>query len=176
MMVMGEINIPEGTKVEVVGNTIVTSGALGRNKRVFNANLVSAAVSGDKLVISAIGGKKLEKKAQTTEVSIVKEVQNDIRGVNKYYEINMKAVFAHFPLSMEVKNGYIYINNIFGERVPRKAKIVGDTKAEVKGQNLLLKGTSLDDVTQSAANIRKACKAKNKDIRIFQDGIYYAEE
>ncbi|MGC8652156.1 MAG: 50S ribosomal protein L6 [Candidatus Micrarchaeia archaeon] len=172
---MMKVKIPESAKIEVEGNTIITSGALGKNRRIFNANLLSATVSGNTLTINGIGGKKLAKKARTAEIALAKEVQNDINGVSKYYEINMKGVFAHFPLSIEVKNGSVYINNLFGERVPRIAKIVGDTKAETTGQGLIIRGTSLDDVTQSAANVRKACRIKDKDIRVFQDGVYHAE-
>jgi len=174
--VMVEIKIPEGTKIEIEDSALIVSGSLGRNRRVFNSELLSASIDSDKLVISALKEKKLAKKSGNAAISLAKEIQNDIKGVNKYYEINMKAVFAHFPLSIEVKGSDVYINNLFGERVPRIAHIVGSTKVEVKGQAVLLKGTSLDDVTQSAANIRKACIAKNKDIRVFQDGIYYAEE
>jgi large subunit ribosomal protein L6 len=43
----------------------------------------------------------------------------------------------------------------------------------VKGQNVRVYGTSLDDVSQTAANIRLACKIRNKDSRVFQDGLYY---
>ncbi|MEM0149572.1 MAG: hypothetical protein QXW10_01610 [Candidatus Micrarchaeaceae archaeon] len=173
---MIEIEIPEGIKIEIAGNEISTSGSLGKNRRSFNADLLNVEVKGNKLEISAIKEKKIAKKAGIAEVSLAKEIQNDIKGVSKYYEISMKAIFAHFPLSMEVKDKAVSISNLFGERVPRIARIAGDTKVEAKGQSLLLKGTSLDDVTQSAANIRKACRAKDKDVRVFQDGIYYAEE
>ncbi|MGC8669795.1 MAG: 50S ribosomal protein L6 [Candidatus Micrarchaeia archaeon] len=173
---MIEIEIAENTKVEVSGNTITVSGSLGKNSRAFNTNLLNVSVNGNKIVIDAIKEKKVSKKASIAETSLAKEIKNDIKGVNKYFEINMKAVFAHFPLSMNVKDNMLFINNLFGERVPRTASIVGNTKVEINGQNLKLKGTSLDDVTQSAANIRKACRAKDKDTRVFQDGIYYAED
>ncbi len=175
MIFMAELNIPDGVKVEVAGEKIVISGKLGKNERKFNANLLSVSIDGNKILIKPAEEKKIAKKARIAETSLLKELQNDIKGVQEYYTISMKAVFAHFPLTMEFKNGNVYINNLFGERVPRIARIVGDTKVEIKGQDLTLKGTSLDNVTQSAANIRKACRAKDKDIRIFQDGIYYAQ-
>ncbi|EQD42534.1 ribosomal protein L6, partial [mine drainage metagenome] len=37
-------------------------------------------------------------------------------------------------------------------------------------------GSKHDDVSQTAANITKACKVRAKDERIFQDGIYYKME
>jgi len=40
---------------------------------------------------------------------------------------------------------------------------------------LQLTGNSLEAVSQSAADIQQQCKAKNKDIRKFLDGIYVSE-
>lgn len=82
----------------------------------------------------------------------------------------------HFPIALEVKGNTLLIKNLFGERIPREAKIVGDTKLEVKGQEIIVKGVDIYDVGQTITNIRKACKVKQKDTRIFQDGIYEAHE
>ena len=65
---------------------------------------------------------------------------------------------------------------MLGERHPRFAKIIGDTKIEVKEKILRIYGTKLEDVTQTAANIKKICKIRKKDIRVFQDGVYYLRE
>ena len=89
------------------------------------------------------------------------------------FEFKMKSVHAHFPITVEVKGQAIHINNIIGERVPRVARIAGATKVEVKGQNVRIYGPSLDDVSQTAANVRKACRMRNKDTRVFQDGLYF---
>jgi large subunit ribosomal protein L9e len=35
-----------------------------------------------------------------------------------------------------------------------------------------LVGNSIDDVSQSAANIQQIARARNKDIRKFLDGVY----
>jgi large subunit ribosomal protein L6 len=173
---MIEIQIPEGIKVEVSSNSVVVTGSLGKNTRKFNNNLLSVSVSGGKILIDSIKEKKLLKKASMAENSFAKELENDIKGVNKLYEINMKAIFAHFPVSLEVKGNEVHINNLFGERVPRIAYAVGTAKVEAKGQSLIVRGTNLDEVTQTAANIRRACRVKDKDTRVFQDGVYYAEE
>jgi len=38
-----------------------------------------------------------------------------------------------------------------------------------------LTGNSLENVSQSAADIQQACRVKNKDIRKFLDGLYVSE-
>ena len=60
--------------------------------------------------------------------------------------------------------------------MPRNSSIVGDSKIEIKDKLLRIYGTKLDDVMQTAANIRNTTKVKNKDERVFQDGIYFSIE
>lgn len=176
MKKMLELEIPNGIAIEIRGNEIETKGGLGSNKRRFNDALLKISKSGNKIVIEPVGDKGLAKKAAKTERTIKKELSNDINGVNKYFEKRMKVVFAHFPATVEVKGDKVYINKLIGERFPRVANIIGSTKVEAKGQSVRVYGTSLDDVGQTAANIRKACRIRNKDSRVFQDGVYYEVE
>ena len=171
-----EIEIPSQVQIEVKGDVISTKGSLGSNTRRFNDALLKVAKDGNKLAITPITDKKLAKKAMMAERSLAKEMANDMNGVTKHFEINMQVVFAHFPITIEVKGDTINIKNIIGERAPRTSRIVGSTKVEVKGQSMRLYGTNLDDVSQTAANLRKTCKIVDKDSRIFQDGVYYAIE
>ena len=172
---MEEITIPQGITIKVDGTTVTTKGSLGSNMRNFNDSLISVHAT-DKVTIDAVHDKVLRKKAGKVVKSFGKELRNDIYGVNNYFEKKLKIVFAHFPINVEVKGDMFYINNIIGERVPRISKIVGSTKIEAKGQNVRVYGTSIDDVSQTAANIRSACKIRNKDSRVFQDGLYYDVE
>ena len=168
-----EVKLPDGVKAEVKGDRLIVTGKLGSNTRKFNNVLLTLSAGQEKITIGHTTAKKLARKAANAEKSFAKEVQNDIDGVAKHYERNMKTVYAHFPINVEVKDGVVRINNIIGERVPRLSKVVGSTKIEVKGQNVRIYGTSLDDVTQTAANIRTACVMRKKDTRVFQDGLYF---
>ncbi len=170
---MASVEIPNGISVEVKGGAIVTKGALGVNERRFNSALLEAKVSGSKLTINPVNDRKLAKKAAKAAQALAGEAQNDIAGVTKYFETSMEAVFAHFPMTLEVKGPKLMIKNMFGERAPRSADIVGNTKIEIKDKSVRIYGTKLDDVGQTAANIRTACKVRNKDVRVFQDGIYH---
>ncbi len=172
---MIQIAIPEGVKVDIQGSTINVTGPLGANKRTINEKMLTVTTAGKEVKIDSVKTfKNLLKKTSNCENSFAKELKNDMAGVTKHYEIQMKIVFAHFPISIEIKNGEVRINNMIGERAPRISKIVGSTKVEVKGQDMRLYGTSKDDVTQTAANLRKTVKIRKKDERTFQDGIYYS--
>ncbi|MGC8568080.1 MAG: 50S ribosomal protein L6 [Candidatus Micrarchaeia archaeon] len=169
------IQIPEGVSVDIGEGVIKIKGKLGENSRKFNPHQITVKKDGNNLVIDHIQNKKLEKKLSIIEYALYKELMSDIHGVNEYYNIKMQLVYAHFPVTLEIKEKKLYIKNLFGERTPRVAKIQGNTKVEIKAQDVNLSGTSLEDVSQTAANIRKACVAKDKDTRIFQDGIYFVE-
>ncbi len=175
-MMLMKIEIPSGVKVEVKGGEVHTSGSLGSNARRFNDVLLGVKVDGDAVEVSAIGKGALAKKAGKAVNAFAKEVRNDMEGVTKHFERRMSIVFAHFPMVVEAKGPEVQIKNMFGERAVRRANIVGSTKVEVKGQSVRVYGTNLDDVSQTAANIRNATKIRRRDIRVFQDGIYYAIE
>jgi large subunit ribosomal protein L6 len=170
------IEIPANVQMEIKENEITTKGSLGSNSRKFNDALLKVTKDGNKVTITGVTHKVLAHKANMATISFAKELKNDIEGVNKHYEFNMQVIFAHFPITVEVKGDMIMIKNLIGERAARTAKIVGETKIEIKGQNIRVYGTSLDDASQTAANMRRACKIREKDGRIFQDGIYFALE
>ena len=170
---MIQIDIPQGVKVDIKGTEVNVSGPLGSNKRMRNDRMLTVTADGKNIKIDSVKTfKKLLKKTSNCENSFAKELKNDMAGVTKHYEKKMKIVFAHFPISIEIKNNEVRINNMIGERSARISNIVGSTKVEVKGQDLRVYGASLDDVSQTSANLRKAVKIRKKDERTFQDGIY----
>lgn len=88
----------------------------------------------------------------------------------------MKVVYVYFPVSIKVEGDKVVISNFCGERKPRIAKIVGDTKVEVKEDDIIVSGINVEEVGQTAANIEQATKVKGKDPRVFLDGIYVYEK
>jgi large subunit ribosomal protein L6 len=95
-----------------------------------------------------------------------------IKGVTQGYECQMKTVFSHFPIKTSVDGNQLVIQNFLGERFARRAEILENIKVEVKGEIIILTGIDKEKVGQTAANIERATKVKNRDIRVFQDGIY----
>jgi large subunit ribosomal protein L6 len=81
-------------------------------------------------------------------------------------------------MSVKLRGDKVNIENYFGERSPRTSQVVGkDTKVTVVGEDVLVQGPSLEDVSQTAANIELSTKMKGKDQRVFLDGLYiYSKE
>jgi large subunit ribosomal protein L6 len=99
-------------------------------------------------------------------------LKNALKGVVDGHTRKMKVIQAHFPMKIEQKGDKVIIKNFVGSKVDRVAKIVGNTKVKIKGQDIEIDGPDAYAVGQTAANLHQATKIRNKDIRVFQDGIY----
>jgi len=65
------------------------------------------------------------------------------------------------------------VNNYFGERVPRTAEILHNVNVSVQNKvEITVSGIDKELVGQTAANIERCTTVKNRDRRVFQDGIY----
>ena len=69
--------------------------------------------------------------------------------------------------------------NFLGEKIVRHVTMHEGVNVEpskgVKDQ-IEITGNSLENVSQSAADIQQACRVRNKDIRKFLDGLYVSEK
>ncbi len=173
-----EIQIPEGVKVEVLdnGEQVKISGKLGSTVKKVNTLLITARAENGRLVIEPVEGKEKVKRAILAETALSNEIKRAIHGVQEGITKHMKVIYSHFPMSFEIKDKEVYVKNMFGERLPRIAKIVGDTKVEIKGQDVYVSGVDPYDVGQTVANLFKLSFLKDKDSRVFQDGIYLLKE
>jgi len=168
-----EIEVPEGVKININGRIVEVIGPLGKLTRDFTSNPVSIEVLGDKVVVYAVWPKRREKSHVGT---VAAHIKNMIKGVTKGWTYKLKIVYAHFPISVKVDGNKILIENFMGERTPRIAKIVGSAKVAIKGDDVIVYGINLEEVSQTAANIEQATRIKEKDQRRFLDGIYVYEK
>jgi len=166
------VEVPEGVDVKIDGRVVTISGEKGTLTRDFSHAPLSIQKE-EKLI--KIRTDWPRKKEAATVATISSHIQNMITGVTKGFTYKLKIVFSHFPISVKVEQKKVLIENFTGERSPRTAKIVGDTKVTVKSDDVIVQGTNLEDVSQTAANIEQGTKVKNKDPRVFLDGIYVYE-
>jgi large subunit ribosomal protein L6 len=160
------MKLPEGAKLSVEGTKITLSGPKGTLSRDFGQTEVKVELRGGEVSVS--GPAML---ANTVSAHIA----NMATGVTFGYSKKLKALFSHFPISVEVKGREMLIKNFMGEKQPRKARVMGSTKVEVKGHEISVSGLSKEDVGQTIANLKAATKVRNRDSRVFQDGFYIVE-
>jgi large subunit ribosomal protein L6 len=126
---------------------------------------------GDRTITIRPAGKRKRDLAITNTAKSI--INNMLMGVDKGFRYKLKIVFAHFPISVKVRGREIYVENFFGERSARISHIVGDaTKVNISGDDVIVEGPSLEEVSQTAANIESSTRVKGKDQRVFLDGLY----
>jgi len=171
--VKSEVEVPENVEVIVEGKKVTVKGPKGTLSRKFNAP-VNITLDGSIVRVEAFFPRKKEKAMVGTVASHIK---NMIIGVTKGFVYKLKIVYAHFPINVKVEGKRILIENFLGERSPRVAEIVGDdVSVRVEGDDVIVEGINIVHVGQTAANIQLATKIKDKDPRVFQDGIYVYEK
>ena len=168
-----EVVIPEGITVTQKKHMLTFVGPLGKTHKSFRLIPVDVKIVENKLVLKAIGSKKKDYAILHTARSLLRNI---CEGLIVGYTIKMKIVFAHFPVTVKVEGKNIIIENFQGERAPRRTVIVGNTKVVPGGEDIILTGEVWTDITQTAANIELKTKVKNKDHRVFLDGIYAFEK
>lgn len=167
------VDIPEAVKASMDGRALVVKGPLGTVRKDFDLVNVEMSVEGSRVKITPFTRKKKDRVSGNTAASLVRSI---IFGVTEGFTYKMKIVFAHFPISVKIKGQTISVENFMGERSARVGKILGDCKVTTEGDDIIIKGVSLEDVGQTAANVEQATKIKRKDQRIFLDGIYIYEK
>ena len=167
------VEIPEGVNINLKKDMLQVQGPLGTTYKNFKKIPVKLEIGDEKISLKALGTRKKDYSIMNTSRSLIK---NLFEGVTEGYTIKMKVVFAHFPITVKTKEDLVLIENFQGERSARTAKIIGKTKVNPKGEDVTVTGYVLTDVTQTAANIQQHTKVKNKDHRVFLDGIYIYEK
>jgi len=163
------VGIPKDVEVDVKGSTVVVKGKKGKVEKSFRGIGLKIERKGDSIEVDGGNGGKML--AGTVE----SHLKNMFQGVSEGYSRRLQIIHSHFPMSVEVKGKEVLIKNFVGEKKPRTADIVGETKVEVKGTDVFVSGPDKEAVGQTCANIYQATKIKQKDSRVFQDGVYPVE-
>ena len=163
------IEIPSDCQVTLDAKTVTVSGAKGSLQREFPEPQTTLKIEGNELVATTNFNRK---RARALLGTAIAHVRNMLIGVQHGYTYEMKIVFSHFPMSVEVQGNELLIKNFIGERGVRKARLIGDIEVKTTEDDVIISGIDIETVSQSAANIQLATKIRGKDRRVFLDGIY----
>ncbi len=167
--IMHEINIPEGIEISREAHLIKVKGPKGE---------VSKKLAGPKIEIVAdknsvkIISKKASKREKKLIYTFKAHINNMIKGVTEPFVYKLKICPGHFPMNVSIEGDFFIIKNLFGEKTPRKLKINPKVKIKIDGKDVYVEGIDKELTAQTAASIEMLTKIKNRDKRIFQDGIY----
>ena len=168
-----KIAIPEGIEADIEGTSIKIKGQEGENERKFNAGSLKLTKEGNTISIGSKNSTKKEKKLMNT---IAAHIKNMIKGVQEKFEYELKAVFSHFPITIEVKGHEVIIKNFLGEKTPRKTSVPKGVEIELNGNVIKIRSTDRELAGQAAANLETVTKIRSRDRRVFQDGIFMTKK
>ncbi|RXW15934.1 hypothetical protein EST38_g9921 [Candolleomyces aberdarensis] len=175
-----ELDIPEGVEVSIKSRIIAVTGPRGtltKNVRHVNMDIRVVKTKKTKVLLTVWqGGRKHVACLRTIRTMI----NNMVTGVTKGFQYKMRTVYAHFPINCIIQDGgnAVEIRNFLGEKTVRHIDMLDGvtiTESKVQKDELILEGSDIDNVSQSAASIQGICRVRNKDIRKFLDGIYVSE-
>ncbi|CEJ59112.1 Putative 60S ribosomal protein [Penicillium brasilianum] len=174
--------IPDNVKVHIRSRVVTVEGPRGKLVKDLSHIAVTFGLP-EKDVIS-IELHHGARKGVATLRTVRTIINNLIIGVTRGFLYKMRYVYAHFPINVNIEKNAetggtdIEIRNFLGEKYVRRVSARPGvdiiTSPNVKDE-LQLSGNSLEDVSQSAADIQQICRVRNKDIRKFLDGLYVSE-
>ena len=167
------IEIPEDVTAEMDHLDITVEGPNGSVSRRLWYPDITVSVEDGEVVISA---EENDAKTTSTVGTFESHVRNMFHGVTEGWEYHMEVFYSHFPMQVDVEGDEVVISNFLGERHPRRAAIRGDTEVQVDGEEITLAGPDIEDVGQTAADVEQLTRVKDKDTRVFQDGVYITQK
>jgi large subunit ribosomal protein L6 len=167
--IIKKIEIPEGIEVKIDEGKISVKGKEGENSREFNINNMYFEKKGNELILGSKKATKVDKKIIN---SILAHIQNMIEGVQKKFEYQLKICFNHFPITVELSGNNVTIKNFLGEKIPRTTKIIEGCDVKLNKEIITVTSLNKESAGQTAANFEMATKIRNRDRRVFQDGIF----
>jgi large subunit ribosomal protein L6 len=167
------ISLPEGVSAHISDKKLVLRKGSVELSRSINIPAVDISLNGNSILIDSQRGNKTQLNLIMTFIAHLK---NMFSGLENKFVYKLQACNVHFPMTLKVEKENLLITNFLGEKKPRYAEILPSVHVDIKGQNITLSSHDKELAGQTAANIEKATKVRNRDRRIFQDGIYIIEK
>jgi len=164
-----KIEIPEGITCEISDRTIICKKGDISIPLKITEKIVNIKIEDNYIVFETERFKKKEKKLIKTYVAHLK---NNFKGLKEPFVYELEACSVHFPITLKLEKNKLIINNFLGEKKPRVALIREGVDVKIQGQKVIVSSPNKEDAGQTAANIEKATVVKNRDRRVFQDGIF----
>jgi large subunit ribosomal protein L6 len=163
------LEIPEDVTAEQDHLDLTVEGPNGSVTRRLWYPDIDVSVDDGSVVVAS---EESDAKTRSTIGTFESHVENMFHGVTDGWKYEMEAFYSHFPMQVNVEDDDVVIENFLGERAPRRAPIHGDTDVSIDGEEITLSGPDIEAVGQTAADIEQLTRVNDKDVRVFQDGVY----
>lgn len=167
------VEIPEGVTAAMEGTAFVVEGPKGKLIRDMRYPGIDITCDGAVFTVTTASTRKKISAMVGTYAALAR---NMCVGVTEGYEYKMKVVYSHFPIQLKKTDTALEIVNFLGEKQPRIAKISEGVKVSTGSDEVTVSGIDKELVGTTAARIERATHVRNRDPRVFQDGIYIIEK
>ena len=141
-----EIEIPGDVEVRVEnGNKIIVKGEKGQVEKKIKPK-IKVSKKENTLILSSPTSRRKDKSLLGTAQG---DIKNMIHGVTEGVVYKLKVVYSHFPVNLKVQGNELWIENFFGERCPRKARILEGVDVKINGQDIEVIGIDKERVGQT---------------------------
>jgi large subunit ribosomal protein L6 len=168
-----ELQLPDEVSAEVDHLELTVEGPEGSVTRRLWYPDVTVDVEDETIVIESTED---DAETKSTLGTFESHVRNMFHGVTEGWTYQMEVFYSHFPMQVRAEGEEVVIENFLGEKAPRRTPIHGDTEVEIDEEQITLRGPSIEDVGQTAADIEQLTRVTDKDVRVFQDGVYITDK
>lgn len=164
------VQVPEGIQVSAKDGIVKMKKNSDELEKKFECPM---KIDGQKIMISMESPTKKDKRIIKTSAALLK---NMINGLEEKYVYKLQICAVHFPMNVSLQGNLMIIKNFLGEVKDRKAKIIPGVEVKIAGEIVTVTSSDKEKAGQTAANIESATKIRNRDRRVFQDGIFITEK
>lgn len=169
---MERVELPDGFEAEYENGVLTVSDGSDENSKKLEHPLVTVEVGDDEIVFTP----ETEKRDVVSVAGTFRgHAENMIEGLEKQHVYRMKGVYAHFPMTVKQQGSEIHIENFMGERADRVIEIMDGVSVEIDGEDIVMRSSDKEAVSQTAARLEQVCFKGDRDPRTFQDGVYITE-
>ena len=167
------LEIPEDVSVSQDHLDLTVDGTQGTVTRRLWYPDIDVTVTDD---VVAVESDEDDAKTMSTIGTFESHIENMFHGVAEGWEYEMEVFYSHFPMQVSVDGDEVVIENFLGEKAARRTTVHGETDVSVDGEELTVTGPDIEAVGQTAADIEQLTRINDKDVRVFQDGVYITQK
>jgi large subunit ribosomal protein L6 len=169
-----EIQILEGIEVNLDGNILKMKKDDKEITRKMHS-FMKLKIDDNKLILSADRNRKVERKLFGTYKAHIK---NMIKGLEEGFKYRLQISNVHFPMNVshDKANNKLVVKNFLGEKTDRIIPLIEGVGIKIDNEIIEVDSYDIEKAGQVATSIEKGSKVKNKDRRVYQDGIFIIEK
>ena len=169
-----EIELPEGITATIEKEELILKKENKEIRRKLNS-LIGLKIENNKILIKI---KKTNKRDKKIFGTFKAHIKNMIKGLTEGFTYKLQISNVHFPMnvSYDKTTNELIVKNFLGEKKDRRIKLKENVDVNIDKEIIELTSYNIEKAGQTAADIEKGTKVRNKDRRIYQDGIFIIEK